>query len=728
MTTVRVPFSGSSRPVTSMALLDYMLWVQASRNQSAEEPLTLPSVQRSAVWRPRQILELWRSVFAGMPIGSFYLSRPKSSNQRRRIGTGGASTTDDTVHGGFDLLDGQQRTHSLLFAIDPPLETGRCIWVEALPEGIALHLTTRAQPFGYNSRDERLSADEKRRAWTRFISDHPEHEETDYSKIFGETIHDPGVRPLPFGARDRARVWPLYEMLSSWRHDEATKFEADNIHARKAIRTGFGTHIEPALCLFGRAEVALILAEPPENEVGAEWLLQLFDRIGAGGTSLSGPERLYSMYKHHVPPIHDVVAKITERSNGLLEPVEIARTAIRIASIEKKSPAFWEPSPTDFQKQIRDGGELRQLLDKLLPLPPAVSSLERSFGIVRDLLRYRKTEGDEWDIGLPAVLIGDLHPELLRILVYWAVLSDGFDISKARDDVVRFALFWHLCVTNDGKAAVNSAKELRQWDADGSFPWQNLVGALTGIRAPVVEENEGDESLDLSNRSALPLARPKALARCGLHDSASTELRSKIIRFERGEGRDATDLFHRWWWRSGMLLWLQRGYIASVAPECASDVHSEDDRPVDLDHIQPQAAYGFNFNAQHSKLPASNKIKSSFWNERSILGGAIGNLRWVPPDVNRGDGDAPIAKKLRLGTPAWLLREGKLPGARDGAIDPNSRDLWLRASSTDGGWNEDRILAWQQAVEERSVWLYERLWKEAEFDAWYPSTNENGLV
>jgi hypothetical protein len=56
--------------VRSMKLLDYLDWVIASRRQ-ALEPLTLPPVQRSALWRPRQILNLWRSLFDGMPIGAF---------------------------------------------------------------------------------------------------------------------------------------------------------------------------------------------------------------------------------------------------------------------------------------------------------------------------------------------------------------------------------------------------------------------------------------------------------------------------------------------------------------------------------------------------------------------------------------------------------------------------------------------------------------------------------
>lgn len=709
MTNIRVPFSDGSRSVESMFLRDYIRWVQASRDQSTEEPLTLPPVQRSALWRPRQILALWRSIFAGMPIGSFYLSHP--SQWRRRLGQDGASMTDETIQGGLDLLDGQQRTHALLLAIDPPLDTGKCIWIEALPEGIALRLTTRAHPFGFNTRDERLNADERRRAWTDFVSDHPEHEKTDYGEIFSR------MRPLPFGKKDHSRVRPLYDVLKSWQHGQEN------------VRSSFDQHLDTALRRYSRAEVALILAEPPDGAANDEWILELFDRIGTGGTPLSGPERLYSMYKHHVPPIHDVVARISERSKGLLEPVEIARTAIRIASIQKNAPVFWEPSPADFQKQIRDGGELRELLDALVPLPPAESCLERSFGIVRDLLGYRESEGNDWDIGLPAVLIGDLHPELLRVLVYWAVLVGGRDVSKARDDVVRFALFWHLCVTNDGKAAVNSARELRQWSADGTFPWRNLVGALTGIRSLIAEEEEGGMALDLSDRSALPLARPEALASCCPNGSASAELRSNIVRFKREEDRDdVSRLFYRWWWRSGMLLWLQRGYLADVTHDGASDLHSADDRPVDLDHIQPQSAYGFRWNERARRLPTSERIRAAFGSERGNLGWSIGNLRWVPPSVNRSDGDDSIAEKLRLGSTTWLSRDEKRPGAIDAAIDPKSHNLWSRASSRNECWSEDRILAWQQAVEERSVWLYERLWNEANFDAWYPSTNKNGLV
>jgi hypothetical protein len=698
--------------VRSMKLLDYLDWVIASRRQ-ALEPLTLPPVQRSALWRPRQILNLWRSLFDGMPIGAFYLSKP--GEFRRILGQGGESMTASQLGtNGFDLLDGQQRTHALLLSVDPPQNTGRCLWVEASGDEVFLHLTTRAQPIGFDQNDERLGIGELRRA----IMLLPPQESFDC--IFDNALERRALPPLPLRIESPSHVWPLHEVLSAWPSSDAITPD----QSREAFRARFGEGIYKAIRKVTEADIALIRVLPGEGSAGGDWLLKLFDRIGTGGTPLSGPERLYSMYKHHVPTVHDAVEKISKDSPGLLEAVEVARTAIRIAGTQKANPVFGDPAPHEFQKQIAEDGDLRPLLENLISPGrlPGITRLGKAFATVSRLLRYDdgRSKDEQWDVGLPVALVCDLHPELLRVLVHWALLSEEQYVDDARGDVIRFALFWYLCVTNDGKAAVQSGRVLHEWKADGNFPWSELLRRLTGADNPISDvEWTGDEIFEASDPSALRLASPDVLRGWGRH-APSPVLRSWRERFERTGDRNTAQLFQRWWNRSRMLLWLQRGYVNRVTPSYRPETARDDDLPIDLDHIQPQAAYNGDRRTQQKRIHSSANIQTAFCTERWTLGSSIGNFRWVPFDVNRSDGDGSICAKLRLDEDDWTAWTDRRPGAQDGAMDPASRDVWRMASApSDGVWSEDRISAWQQAVEERTIWLYEVLWDDAGFNAWH---------
>lgn len=709
--------------VTAMKVLDYLDWVRDSRDRKELKPLALPPVQRSALWGPRQIVSLWDSLFEGMPVGSFHLSTPGAD--RREIGMGGQSRTTALGPDGFDLLDGQQRTHAMLLAIDPPQTVGKCLWVEVMGDGIKLHLTTRAHPFGFDAKNERFNVQERAAAWKKFASSDQRYENVAEHDIFDLLSSNGGRPPMPHRVKEADCTKPLCEVIAAWRARAGdTVYSGSGASADTIADLLAAMPLRDALHALRDAELAMIRVEPPERP---GWLLDLFDRIGAGGTALSGPERLLSMYKYHVPPIHDAVDAISAAA-GLLEPVEVARTAIRIAATKKNPPAFREPEPADFQHQVAPGGELRGHLDALIGQPQAAQSgaLGRGFAVVADLLRYRSSATDgSWDVGLPSVLIAELHSELLRTLVYWAVLVEGRDVETARSDVVRFALFWHLCVTKNDKAAVNGVKALYEWHGAGPsdvFPWRRLLEALTGIATPIGSEASDEDADDGQDPSALRLIRPEVMAKLGYH-SASSSLRTWEARFERGGKQGEELVFRRWWTHDGLLLWLQRDYINRMTPQRPHTRLYEAERVVDLDHIQPSNTYDRNRPTRIKRLPADAAIYNAFCNGRYIVGDSIGNHRWVHYTVNRSDGDKPIKEKLCLESENWTEDQEKRPGSRGGAMDVTSRETWQKASGTaDDHWTEGRIMAWQQAVEERTVWLYRTFWESAGFDEWFPGT------
>ena len=81
------------RNVSVMRLLDLVEWAKQSEdwmlNPNNKKPdhgvLALPPLQRSAVWNPKQIVDLWDFVLRGLPIGSIYLLKRKGSGAAKGI-------------------------------------------------------------------------------------------------------------------------------------------------------------------------------------------------------------------------------------------------------------------------------------------------------------------------------------------------------------------------------------------------------------------------------------------------------------------------------------------------------------------------------------------------------------------------------------------------------------------------------------------------------------------
>ena len=114
--------------------------------------IAMPPVQRSAVWRPKQVVDLWDSLMRGLPIGTFSLVSADGPRDVVHLPT---DKTRRFTGVGFDLLDGQQRVRALLVGAVGFPEERRCLWVDlGAEEAIqrpCLRLTSKAQPFGYDA-------------------------------------------------------------------------------------------------------------------------------------------------------------------------------------------------------------------------------------------------------------------------------------------------------------------------------------------------------------------------------------------------------------------------------------------------------------------------------------------------------------------------------------------------------------------------------------------------
>src|SRR5690348_11193101 len=82
-------------------------WLEWAGGKNHEMFVALPMIQRGAVWKPDQIIDLWDSLLQAMPIGSMIVSELPADTPVRRPGR---SEHELTPAGGGLGLIGQQKT------------------------------------------------------------------------------------------------------------------------------------------------------------------------------------------------------------------------------------------------------------------------------------------------------------------------------------------------------------------------------------------------------------------------------------------------------------------------------------------------------------------------------------------------------------------------------------------------------------------------------------------
>ena len=338
--------------LTAWKLLDFVDWVAGSKRVLVKQDdpgsmpiIALPPMQRSAVWRPKQVLDLWDSLLRGLPIGTFYLvSQPACL---RDVVLPGTNKTAKTTAEGFDLLDGQQRVRALLVGVLGPADEKRCLWVDlgakTAGQTPCLRLTSKAQPFGYNAdTGDKLHLDQRRKARERIEPDPKDHPlqravgTADLRRaydleLFEDEVTQDGTRirpqpPLPYNSSEGC-VFELHNLLAAWRQCSPCNVEAGVNALRSATSTASILDrplivLHEAFCNVEKAQIALLKVEPSNLRGGDQDLLALFERIGAAGTPLSRDELLYSIYKHHDPRIRDTVEAIHVQVGRVLPPVK----------------------------------------------------------------------------------------------------------------------------------------------------------------------------------------------------------------------------------------------------------------------------------------------------------------------------------------------------------------------------------------------------------------------
>jgi hypothetical protein len=398
----------------------------------------------------------------------------------------------------------------------------------------------------------------------------------------------------------------------------------------------------------------------------------------------------------------------------MLSPTRIAATALRIANSQSDDNRTDTPDVSALSKALLEpeGQNFREKLKLLVPTGPNADadagSLLRGFTKISKMLSFSENSKHFW---IPDVLIASLPTDLWQVLVYWAVENPNIEPDSCRTDLVRFVLFWQLCVWNDGKAARWAFAFIKENLTNGTiFPGFEIYKRLTGVL--------GDDSC------AYALMSPEEfnLSICG--KPPSFEWRTHEERFM--DSGVTNNLGLLWWWKGKRILpWLQKEYIKRAFPGYMPLTDNEDDLPYDVDHICPANDWGGDWRNVIKRTQGLNEgILAKMKNGRSAVGDGIGNQRLVESSINRRDQDDDLADKMPFINVHQRSSLEFLQDCLDSAFpfDEEHLELWRKVAKPgpldNRIWDADRLQAFQSAVEHRASWLYKKFFDDLQFSSW----------
>jgi hypothetical protein len=728
------PFSSGAQ-VMGMKLPEYLAW--AGNSTMHTKKLLLPTIQRGFVWKPKQIVDLWDSLLRGMPIGSLMVSKLAAGDWATNIG-GEKRVSTEVQSESIGLLDGQQRTLSMLLGWSKEHSEQHCLWIYLGMDGEAgapfeLRITTRAQPFGFQRLSQtRLSRYDRKKAREEYDDRYPQYKyalenngkdkKRDY-ELFDLVQYNQSEQPRPYVAGGNNELfirltdaWDVFRGPSS-KDTFVHKLFGDSLENKGTDRVG---RLYDAFERIAKLEVPLVLIpkyisqnkseeKDDKNKEFIAPLILLFERIGSNATKLTPEDLLFSMIKQQWPQAHDLVEKVRNIDFYPMNSSDYVMTAYRLAAAQVEDAGKIGDSPrpktSDFHRHLgvllgtrESPGQLRKYLAECSEFVSAFQTLHKT-------LLYKKDENDN---GIPNYMLPHLSRGLIQVLLRWIMLtSDQQMIVENRNTIIAFTLFWYLHVWNEDGAS-KKAFEIVSDKGKGTFPAEAIYDAL-------IVSNSGNEN---EIGFALPLMSPEKL-KLILLPYESTELitKEKLFKDDKVEHNivPQRELYKRFcWWRKPVLLWLQREYVGKSFSKFTSDSNltDEDTVPYDYDHLCPQDHWGKHWSYFKEECPDQN-----FQSARHDIGNCIGNLHVLESSLNRSFGDCSLAEKLKKGS------EDNVWHSEDSLLYPfpELEKLWGDTSPLDGDekkqhtWHEHRIKSFQSAVFRRAEALYRQYYDACKY-------------
>ena len=216
-------FSNGST-VAALPITEYLNW--AANPNKYSRILSLPPIQRGFVWKPKQIQDLWDSLLRDMPIGSVLLKVPQNDICRPMTAETKPVEKKNNSEQGFHLMDGQQRTLSMLLGFPSFIEEKEQhkLWIDFSSAGrngseFQFRITTVNQPFGYNTDGGRLSLQERREARINWNGKEPSEEIK--NKTNKDIFEDGSTRPWKSGGKKTEYIFEV-KHLWQWLYEQPT--------------------------------------------------------------------------------------------------------------------------------------------------------------------------------------------------------------------------------------------------------------------------------------------------------------------------------------------------------------------------------------------------------------------------------------------------------------------------------------------------------------------------
>lgn len=691
----------AEQTVHAISIKDYLTWASV---QGKEFPiqLSMPPIQRGFVWKPKQIQDLWDSLLRGMPIGSILLNQYNVGEKVANLATEKRKVQSSATRG-YHLMDGQQRTLSMLLGFMSGAQSGRRLWIDLGEDGkngcaFQLRVTTESQPFGFTPDGTRLSIHDKRAA--REIFDEAHSVKKSSKQLFEEAVR-------PYKANKNSQF--LFELDTLWNEVEKredvflahikgdySKFTEADLKRIEKFRQGLVNVKNQWLALI-KIPDSHIQTNAELEDPSHDYLTMLFDRISSGGTRLSPSDLLFSMIKQSWPEAHNLVSDIHEEVGSMMQPTDIVMTAYRLASLRAGITDDPQPNARSFHKNLNvllgsdsAKGELRNLIES--------DGLTNAFVALKGLLIHKN------DHGLPEAIFPYLDVPLLQVLLFWIMKNPGLVQETNRDEIIRFVLFWLVC--SDGaksqfKASKMAIESMMKHDS-AVFPAKMLYTALSKLT-------------DEKYKVFCALTPPQA----------SKVLKTNEFNYVGERARRLFNNHHlgeRFANKRQLLIWFQREWLLKTCTENADFENfkplaggDDDNVPYHFDHLVPQSNWSY-FTGQ-PKLLASVTMKKFTDGDyhRKSLGNSIGNYRLLSAAENRSRGDASLEKNILHGD-----EKIKIDCASYGQDDVLK--AWGKASPEDESlkrtWDDDRVLAFQLAIESRTIALYNKMFEDAGFTVW----------
>lgn len=372
--------------------------VVSLRELAETSEIDIPDVQRGLVWNPTQIVELWKSIFDGYPIGALTVYKQGDK---------------------WQLIDGQQRWHAIKLGLKPDEEHNAMsilwtVWEKKHDEwDFYLMVSTRRHPWGFawnknGDRLERLSHGKMVEVWEKML---PPNERKVPFKLptLEEAQH--------FLRNGSTPKWiPLHELLA----EKVTTDDADVLSIWESAKvTTWREYVR-------NRSIPLIRFNLQGNaEAGKNRIHELFTRINKGGTQISNVDYTYSTLCSYLGK--QFKARINSIAKDFMPPNRVARLYARLKYAEKNETANLLHEPPHYSHWSG-----REYDDEISKVIEAAKALYTSINIPQTV--YLNATGDEWLTVViwciqrfPFVLRGSLpHQKLLCILPYVVCRDPGY--------------------------------------------------------------------------------------------------------------------------------------------------------------------------------------------------------------------------------------------------------------------------------------------------------------